>query len=129
MAHPNEDLLRKGYAAFAAQDIPGLLSIWHPDITWTEGNHNALTGTQKGSDEVLALLGKVSALTDGTFALDIERVIADDSGAVVICNATAVRDGRSYAYRAAHVYRIENGKATSFEEFGDDGRATDAIFA
>jgi len=127
--HPNETMLREGCAAFAAQDIPHLLSIWDPNITWTEGGHNTLTGTRKGTDEVLTLLGHVGTVTGGTFALDIERVIADDTSAVVICTTTASRDGTSYAVRTAHLWTIENGKLTSFEEFNADGQASDQLFA
>ena len=32
MAHPNEELLRRGYEAFAAGDMDTVLSIFHPDI-------------------------------------------------------------------------------------------------
>lgn len=129
MPHPNETLIRDGYAAFATQDIPKMLSTWDPNITWTEGEHNTLSGTRKGTDEVLTLLGHVGTMSGGTFALDIERVIADDTSAVVICNTTGTRDGTSYAFRSAHLWSIESGKLTSFEEFNNDGQAVDQLFA
>ena len=128
MTHPNEDLMRTGYAAFAAQDIPTVLGIFHPDITWAEGNHNAVSGHYTGHDEVVAFFTKLFELTDGTFALAVQQVIADDTGAVVIVNATATRDGQALAWRAAHLWRIESGKATSFEDFVSDGQAIDAAF-
>ncbi len=129
MPHHNETMLRDGYAAFASQDIPHLLSIWDPDISWTEGGHSSLTGTRKGPDEVLALLGHVSTVTDGTFALAIENVVADDTHAAVICNTSASRNGKSYAFRSVHLWTIDHGKLTAFEEFNDDGRASDELFA
>ncbi len=104
-------------------------TLWDPNITWTEGEHNTLTGTRKGTDEVLTLLGHVARVTGGTFALDIEQIIADDTRAVVICNTTGTRDGSSYAFRSAHLWTIESGKLTSFEEFNTDGQASDQLFA
>lgn len=129
MPHPNETMLREGYAAFAAQDIPHLLSIWDPNITWTEGGHSSLTGTRTGHDEVLTLLGQIATLTDGTFALDVEHVVADDTSAAVVCKNTGSRNGTSYAFRSVHLWKIQNGKLTSFEEFNDDGQASDQLFA
>jgi ketosteroid isomerase-like protein len=38
MAHPNEDLLRRGYEAFAAGDINTVLAIFSDDIAWHVGD-------------------------------------------------------------------------------------------
>lgn len=88
-----------------------------------------MTGTRKGPDEILAQLGHVGTVTGGTFALDIEHIVADDTGAVVICRTTGTRDGTCYAFRSAHLWTIEDGKLTSFEEFNNDGQASDQLFA
>ena len=58
---------------------------------------------------MVAFFTKLFEQTDGTFALDVQQVIEDDTGAVVICaaTATATRDGRALAWRAAHLWRIE----------------------
>jgi ketosteroid isomerase-like protein len=129
MSHPNEDLMRTGYAAFAAGDIPGVLAILDPDITWTASDHNALTGVSHGHDEVVAFFTKLIEVTGGSFTLDVQRILADDTGAVVVSKATATRDGVSHAWTITHVWDIAQGKATALTIFSDDGQAMDTVFA
>ncbi len=129
MSHPNEDLMRTGYAAFAAGDVPGVLAVLDPAITWTAGDHNALTGVSRGHDEVVAFFTKLFEVTGGSFALDVQRIVADDAGAVVVSNATATRDGKSYAWAITHVWEIANGQATSLTIFSHDGQTMDSAFA
>ena len=44
MAHPNEDLLRRGYAAFGAADLDTVFSVLADNIAWHNGGSNQLTG-------------------------------------------------------------------------------------
>ncbi len=44
MAHPNEELLRRGYEAFAKGDLDTVMSIFDEDIVWHEPGRNALGG-------------------------------------------------------------------------------------
>jgi ketosteroid isomerase-like protein len=129
MAHPNEDLLRTCYAAFAQGDVPAVLAVLDPNITWTTGDHNALTGVIHGHDEVVAYFTKLFELTGGTFALDVQRIVADDAGAVAVCNATSTRDGVSFAWQIAHVWDMTDGHATSLSIFSNDGQTTDTVLA
>ena len=129
MSHPNEVLLRTGYAAFAAGDVPAVLAILDPNITWTSGEHNALTGVSHGHDEVVAYFTKLFELSGGTFKLENQRIIANDTGAAVISDASAARDGRSYAWQIVHVWEITNGLATSLSIFSNDGQTMNTLFA
>jgi len=81
----------------------------------------------KGHDEVVGFFTRIVELTGGNFSLQIERIIPDDTGAAVLCTARGTRDGVEHAGRILHVWTIENGKATSFEEFTNG--AEDALFA
>ena len=42
MAHPNEDLIRKGYQAFAAQDMATLNELFADDVVWHAQGRNQL---------------------------------------------------------------------------------------
>jgi len=129
MAHPNEDLLRTGYAAFMEQDISTVFGIIDPAIVWRSGDHNALTGTFHGHDEVAAFFIKLLEVTGGTIKLTLQRIIADDSGAAVMVDATGERDGQFYAWQQAHVWEMRDGKATSLTLYSNDGRTVDRVFA
>ena len=56
MAHPNEDLLRRGYEAFAAGDIDTVLSLFAHEIAWQSGGSNQTSGEYHGHQEVVELL-------------------------------------------------------------------------
>ena len=127
MTHPNEALLRTGYDAFATGDIPTVLGIFDQNITWSTGGNNSLTGHYKGHDEVVGFFTRIIELTGGNFSLHIERVIADDTGAAVLCTARGTRDGAEHSGQVLHVWTIEDGRATSFEEFTNG--AEDELFA
>ena len=129
MSHPNEDLMRTGYAAFGAGDVPGVLAILDPGITWTAGDHNALTSVSHGHDEVVAFLTKLFEVTGGSFTLDVQRIVADDTGAVVVSNAAATRDGVAHSWVITHVWEITNGLATSLSIFSNDGQTMDTALA
>jgi ketosteroid isomerase-like protein len=88
-----------------------------------------LTGVSHGHEEVVAFFTKLVEVSAGTFSLDVQRIIADDTGAVVVANAAATRDGVSYAWRITHVWDIADGRATALSIFSDDGQAMDAAFA
>src|SRR5205823_1359716 len=78
MAHPNEDLVRRGYEAFATGDMATLNELFADDVVWHAPGHNELAGTFRGKDEVFANLQKNMELTGGTFKLEIHDLLADD---------------------------------------------------
>jgi uncharacterized protein len=128
MAHPNEDLLRRGYAAFAAGDIESVLGILADDIVWHIGGASQLAGDYRGHQEVLGFLGRVVEITGGTFRLEIHDVLANDSHGTVLCTAYGTRDEISIAAREVHIWHVADGKATEFWSFIEDPAEVDALF-
>ena len=94
MSHPNEDLIRKGYAAFLSGDMATLSDLFADDVVWHAPGRNPLAGTYRGKEEVFSSFQKVFELTGGTFKLDIHTVLADDEHAVILARVTAERDGK-----------------------------------
>jgi ketosteroid isomerase-like protein len=128
MAHPNEGLLRDTYAAFAAGDVPAVLAVLDTDVSWHVPGANRVSGTFHGHEEVVQHFTTLFEISEGTFAMDVQRVFADDEGGAVFAAVTARRDGKDYSYRHAHLWTIRNGRVTSFEEFPDEGRSQDLLF-
>jgi ketosteroid isomerase-like protein len=112
MSHPNEDLIRKGYAAFLSGDMATLNDLFADDIVWHAPGRNPLAGTYRGKEEVLAFFQKVFEMTGGTFKLDIHAVLADDKHAVVLARATAERAGKKLDDNSVQVFHISDGKVT-----------------
>ena len=45
LAHPNEDLVRRGYEAFATGDMATLNEFFADDVVWHAPGRNELAGT------------------------------------------------------------------------------------
>jgi hypothetical protein len=75
MAHPNEDLLRRGYEAFATGDIDTVLSVFSHDIAWHVGGSNQTSGEYHGHQEVMGFFVKLMELSGGSFRLDVHDIL------------------------------------------------------
>jgi ketosteroid isomerase-like protein len=128
MAHPNADLLRRCYDAFARGDISTALGVFVHDISWHVPGRSPLSGDYKGHDEVLDFFAKCMELSGGTLRIDIEDVLCGGEQAVVLCTVSAERNGQSYSSPEVHVWRVEDGKAVDFHEFQGDQQSEDEFW-
>jgi ketosteroid isomerase-like protein len=128
MAHPNEELIRGGYEAFAKGDIPDVLSRFAEDIVWHVPGRSPVGGDYRGHDGVMSFFGKLMEMSGGTFALEVHDLLATDDHAVALIRATAERDGTSRAFNSAHVWHVADGKATEFWALSTDPYADDEFW-
>ena len=63
MAHPNEDLIRRGYEAFNKGDAATLRELFDPEIVWHFPGRSVLAGDHRGTDAVLGFFGRTQELT------------------------------------------------------------------
>ena len=112
MAHPNEDLVRKGYGAFASADMATLDELFADDIVWHSPGRNRLSGDFVGKEAVFGQFAQVAELTGGTFSLEIHDVLANDTHAVALIRAKGERQGRRLDDDSVQVFHIANGKVT-----------------
>ena len=129
MAHPNEDAVRKGYAAFAAGDLEALRGLFAPDIKWHTAGRSPLAGTVEGIDQVLEFFGRLAQETEGTLRLDLHDVLANDEHVVALMHAHARRKGRTLGTDVAHVFNMTNGRVTEFWAVDTDPYTTDEFFS
>ncbi len=128
MAHPNEDLLRRGYAAFGAGDVDAVLSLFADDIVWHSGGVNQLAGDYRGHEEVMGFFGRLMEVTGGTFRMEIHDVLAGDQHGAVLVTAHGEREGQTLAMREVDVWHLAGGKATEFWAFPEDSAELDRFF-
>ncbi len=129
MAHPNEDLVRKGYAAFAAGDLESLRTLFAPDIKWHSPGRTELSGTYEGIDQVFQFFGRLAQETEGTFAMDFHDVLANDEHAVALMHIRARRAGKTYEGNEAHVFNMKDGQVTEFWSLNENQYAIDEFFS
>lgn len=129
MANANEDLLRRGYAAFAAGDIDTVLGVFADDIAWHISGQSQISGDYHGHQEVVGFFGRLMELTGGTFRLEVHDVLANDTHGAVLVTVYAQRDGEQFEMREVHTWHLAGGKATEFWAFEDDTAETDRFFS
>jgi ketosteroid isomerase-like protein len=120
MAHPNEDLLREGYAAFGRGDLDALQNqFFAPDISWHYPGKSPFAGDCHGTGEV----------SGGTIRVQLNDVVAKDDVAVALTTVSAQREGRELSDDTVQVFRIRDGKATEVWSYPADPYATDAFWS
>jgi ketosteroid isomerase-like protein len=112
--HPNVELTRRGYEAFAKGDLATLSELIADDVTWHSNDAGPLSGTYNGRDEVFGFFGRLAEETAGTFRLDVHDVLANDEHAVALCTLSASRGGKSIEVPVANVSHLRDGKVTEF---------------
>src|SRR5579872_4560042 len=125
MAHPNEELMRKGYEAFGRGDLDTVREVFAEDIVWHAPGRSPLAGDYEGVDAVFEQFGKIFEMTNGTFNLEIHDVLANDEHVVVLLTAHGEREGKTLDDKSVQVWHIEDGKAkeqwlTSGDPYAND---------
>ncbi len=110
--HPNVEVTRRGYEAFAHGDLAALSGLIADDVTWHVSGAGPLSGTYHGRDEVFGFFGRLAEETGGTFRLDVHDVLANDEHAVALCTLSASRSGKSIEVPVANVSHVRDGKVT-----------------
>ena len=129
MAHPNEDLIRRGYDAFAKGDMETLRELFDPGIVWHFPGQSLLAGEHRGVDAVLGFFGRTMELTAGTFRAELHDVVADDEHTVGLHLATGQRQGRTLEDREVLVAHIGDGKVIEVWQYIEDQYTYDEFFS
>jgi ketosteroid isomerase-like protein len=129
MAHPNEDLTRRGFDAFAKGDVDTLRELFDQDAVWHVPGRSQLSGDYRGMDTILGLFAKIAELSGGTFRIDLHDVVANDEHAVGIDVSRGEREGRTLEDRNVLVSHIRNGKIAEAWLLNDDQYAADEFFS
>lgn len=128
MAHPNEQLIRRGYEAFANGDMDTLRALFAPDIAWHVSGTNPLSGDYHGLDEVLGLFGRVQQLAD-SFEFDVHDVLANDEHVVALLKVRATRGDDIQEGDAIQVFHVADGQITEFWGTPFDQAAADEFWS
>ena len=129
MAHPNEQLLRDGYAAFEKGDLDTLRGLFADDIVWHTPGRSPVSGDARGLDQVFGLFGKVLELSGGTLRNELHDVLANDEHAVALVRARGERNGKTLNDTQAHVFHVRDGRVTEFWLHTSDLYANDEFWS
>ncbi|MDQ4036973.1 MAG: nuclear transport factor 2 family protein [Actinomycetota bacterium] len=66
------------YNAFAKGDVETVMGQLTDDIEYHISGRSLESGSYSGKDEVLGFFGKLMQLSEGTFRLEVENILAND---------------------------------------------------
>jgi len=118
----NLDVVRSGYVAFGSGDIPGLLRLFHDDVSWiTPGPADLPTaGTRNGHEAVQEFFATLTSIGDILRFEPRDFIAHGDKVIVIGDDTTRVKaTGNSVEFRWVHIFELRDGKVVSFEERGD----------
>jgi len=128
-AEANGALIRNAYDAFSRGDIDAVMAVFAPDIVWHVPGRGPLSRDYHGHAEVLGFFGHFMQLSNGTFRLRVDDVLARGDHVVVLCTETAERAGRSWTAPQVHVWTVKDGKVTAFREYEGDEQGDDEFWS
>jgi uncharacterized protein len=129
----NVQTVRDAYDAFGRGDLPAVLGLMDPNIEWSEAEGNPYQPSGKpwkGPDAIVQnLFVKIVADFDGTFVIHPEEFY--DAGDTVVVEGrytgTAKATGKSLDAQVCHVFKLRDGKVTSFQQFADTAQLQDVM--
>jgi uncharacterized protein len=127
--HPNLDLMRRGYAAYASGDLETISQLLADDVVWHVSGRSPLSGDYTGKEQVFGFFGTLQELSGGTSRVEVHDLLADDDHGVAIVTQSASREGRTYEGRVTHVLHLRDGKVTEFWDAYVDQYASDEFWA
>ena len=117
----NLSSIKAVYKAFATGDIPTVLGTLSSDIAWTEAEGFPYGGTYHGPKAVLeGVFMRLGSEWDGFAAIPDEFIDAGDT--VVVLGKYSGKykaTGKSMHVNFAHVWKMQDGKATQFIQYVD----------
>jgi ketosteroid isomerase-like protein len=127
----NKDLVQSLYQAFSEGDMPTVLSALADDISWTEAEGFPYAGTYVGADEILSgVFMRIAADWDGWAATPHEHIEEGDTVVTLgTYSGTCKATGKAMKAPLVHVWRIENGKITTFVQHTDTVLVREAMQA
>jgi hypothetical protein len=126
-----ERVIRELYDARSRRDWALVGSLLADTVGWHEPGEEGHSGSFRGRDEVVALLEKLVAVTDGTFQLVPEGFLNLGEHSAVAVRWSAERGRRRSEGREIAVYRVEDGKVAEVWFYNEppDAQAFSAVFA
>jgi ketosteroid isomerase-like protein len=130
MAHPNEDLVREGFAAFGRGDMDALQKqFFTEDVRYHVAGRSLIAGDYEGPEQVLQFFARLFELTGGTFSIELHDVLANDEHAVALFTIGGERAGKQLNDNSVLTFHFRDGKASEAWSQSTDLHAVDEFFS
>lgn len=127
----NVEIINSLYEAFAAGEMPKVLGLMDAEIVWNEaeGNTYADGNPYIGPDAVLnGVFGRIMAEHEYFKVQDVKlhNMVGNKVLATLRYDAK-YKNGKAYNVQVAHLWTLENGKITAFQQYVDTKGVNDAL--
>ena len=129
MSEANQAVFARGMAAFSQGDTATLTEVFADDVVWHVAGDNLISGPYEGRDATFAMFGRLTELTDGTYAVAAEAVSSDGDDVIVRLRPTAKREGRTLDMAITVRFSFADGQIVRTSETVDDPEAWDAFWS
>jgi ketosteroid isomerase-like protein len=120
MAHPHEEVLRKGTDALNRGDLETFLSLHADDLVTHIGGRSPFAGDYHGKEEGSRLIQRQMEMLDGPPVFDLHDVLANDTHGVILGTQRVTRGGKTFEDRNVVVFHFEDGKVKEVWVMPDD---------
>ncbi len=103
--------LRRGYKAFADNDVETLTEIIPDNAVWHVPGRSPLAGDYQGREAIFSYFMQLTEKSGGTFKAELVHAVGDENYAVALQRTTATVDGSPIESFDILVDRLENGEA------------------
>lgn len=128
----NTQVIDKLYNAFSTGDMPTVLGLMHPEITWNEAESNSLADGNPyiGPDAILeGVFARLGAKHESFGVQDVKIHGMSDNMvlATLRYDGKVKATGKSYNAQAAHLWTLDDeAKIIAFQQYVDTKKLADA---
>lgn len=115
--HPNITVMEQTLAAFQAGDLAAMQRLFSPAVVWTVPGTSRLAGQYVGHQQLFGFFAALADLTDGTFALHPEWMMANDDGVTLFHGTTARRGEAELDVDMLVHVRIRDGQVVAGTDY------------
>src|SRR5579859_4505404 len=120
----NAERVRAGYAAFASGDLEATRQVFHPEVVWHAQRLGQLGGDHRGWPAVANFFMRTMQLTQGTFRIEVQEVLASESSGAAVIRSRAKRGDLTLDDGQIHLFRIDDaGLVREVWQYVGDGQA------
>jgi ketosteroid isomerase-like protein len=130
VAHPKEDLVREGFAAFGRGDMDALRKqSFADDVRYHVPGRGPISGDYEGPEQVLQMFARVFELTGGTFSFELHDVLANDEHAATLFTTRGERAGKQLNNNMVQIYHFRDSKVSEVWAHQFDDYAVDEFYS
>jgi uncharacterized protein len=129
ISEANQALIERAYDAFARRDVLTVLEALAEDILWHVPGRGPLSHDYNGHAEVRGFFQRFMEVSEGTFRIVVDDVLAKGDRVIVLVTESARRHGREWSSPQVHAWTVKDGRATVFWQFQGDQQTEDEFWS